>query len=195
MSRNSWGLLTICFLVAAGIVHRCEAGAAEPNPIIAIRVEDPSALAGPGLVRAQELATDIYQQAGVTLRWTLDGTAQPDRVLTVILTTSATAPQGLATDSMGVTPTPGDGTRGTTAYIFIDRITAFTESKRIAAHYVLACALAHEIGHLLLPANAHASGGIMRGSWHPALFPPKAPGVPGFPPEQARLLRLRSRSR
>jgi hypothetical protein len=61
--------------------------------------------------------------------------------------------------------------------------------------YVLACALGHEIGHLLLPPNAHASYGIMRGSWHPALFPSKAPGVAGFAPEQARLLRLRARSR
>jgi hypothetical protein len=193
MSRTSWGLFTMCFLISAGIGQRREAGAAEPDPIIAILVEDPSALAGLGLVRAQELATKIYQQAGVTLRWTLDETTEPDRALTLILTTSATAPPGLTPDSMGVAPSPGDGTRGTTAYVFIDRVTAFAASHRLAAEYVLACALAHEIGHLLLPANAHRPDGIMRGGWHPALFPPRAPGILGFPPAQARLLRLRAR--
>jgi hypothetical protein len=193
MSRNSWGLSTICFLVAAGIGQRCEAEAAEPNPIIAIRVEDPNGLAGPALVRAEELATEIYREAGVTLRWTIDETTLADRTLTLVLTTSTAAPSGLASDAMGVSPSPGDGTRGTMAYIFIDKVTAFAASHRLAAKYVLACALAHEIGHLLLPANAHRPDGIMRDRWHPALFPPRAPGVLGFPPEQAQLLRLRAR--
>jgi hypothetical protein len=192
MSRNSWGLFTMCFLVAAGIGQRREAEAFEPNPIIAINVEDPNGLAGPGLVRAEELASEIYQQAGVTLRWTVDET-KADRTLTMVITTSVTAPLGLTSDSMGVAPSPGDGTRGTTAYVFIDKVTAFASSHRIAAKYVLACALAHEIGHLLLPANAHRPDGIMRDGWYPALFPPRTPGVLGFPPEQARLLRLRAR--
>jgi hypothetical protein len=193
MSRTSWGLFTMCFLVAAGMGQHREAEAAEPNPIIDISVEDPSALAGSGLVRAQQLATEIYQRAGITLRWSRDETTESDRALTVILTTSTTGLPGLTPDSMGVAPSPRDGTRGTTAYVFIDKVTVFAESHRIAAKYVLACALAHEIGHLLLPVNAHRPDGIMRDSWHAALFPPRAPGILGFPPEQARLLRLRAR--
>jgi hypothetical protein len=195
MSRTSCGLFTICFLVAAGIGERCEAEAAEPIPIIAISVEDPNDLAGPGIVRAQELATQIYEEAGVTLRWTVGETTKADRTLTMVLTMSASAPAGLVSEAMGVAPSPGDGGRGTTAFVFVDRVTAFAASYHLTERYVLACALAHEIGHLLLPVNAHTSGGIMRGSWQPALFPPKAPGVPGFPPDQARLLRLRARSR
>jgi hypothetical protein len=195
MSRNSWGLLAVCLLVAAGMGQRCEAQASDPDPIIVISVEDPNGLAGPGLVRAQELATKIYKKAGVTLRWIAEDTTNADRTLTVVITTSATALLRITSDSMGVAPSPGDGTRGTTAYVFSDRVMAFAESYRLVVSDVLACALAHEIGHLLLPPNAHASFGIMRRSWHPADFPPKAPGVPGFPPEQARLLRLRARSR
>lgn len=190
MSRNSWGLLTIGFLIAG---QRCEAEPSEP-PIIAIRVEDPNGLSGPGIVRAQELATQIYEEAGVTLRWIINETTKADKTLTVILTTSASAPSGLTSEAMGVAPSPGDGARGTTAYVFVDRVTMFAQSNHLADRFVLACALAHEIGHLLLPVNAHSSDGIMRGTWQPALFPPKAPGVPGFPHEQARLLRLRARS-
>jgi hypothetical protein len=193
MSRTSWGLFTICFLVAVGVGQRCQAESAEPNPIVAMRVDDPNGLAGPDLVRAQELATKIYHQAGVTLRWTVDETTKADRALTVVLTTSTMEPSDLTSDSMGVAPSPGDGTRGTTAYIFIEKIRAFAASHHLAVKYVLACALAHEIGHLLLPANAHRPDGIMRDSWHPKLFPPHAVGVLGFPPDQARLLRLRAR--
>jgi hypothetical protein len=196
MSRKTWALIGIgIHVLVAAEIGPCEAGAAEPNPIVAIRLENPNGLAAPSLVRAQELATEIYERAGVTLRWNIDETPHPDRMLTVVLTTSAAAPPGLAADAMGVALSPGDGTRGTTAYVFIDRVTSFSAARRVAAQFVLACALAHEIGHLLLPPNAHRPDSVMRGSWHPALFPPKATGVPGFPPEQGRLLRLRARGR
>ena len=168
-----------------------EARAAEPNPVVAIRTKNAVGLTGLNLARAQELTTEIYAEAGVTLRWTTDETSTAHRTLTITLTTIGTAPRGIAPGSMGVAPSPGDGTRGTTAYIFMDKVRSFAETNRVAAEYVLACALAHEIGHLLLPPNAHDDSGIMRGSWHPGLFPPRAPGVPGFPPAQARLLRIR----
>lgn len=183
MSRNACGLITL-FLLAG----------AEPNPVISIRIVVASALDGVSLPRAQQLTSEIYERAGVTLDWTADTTA-PGRSLTIVLTTIALAPGGLVPEALGVAPSPGDGSRGTTAYVFVDKVASFTAAHRVAAEHVLACAMAHEIGHLLLPPNAHAADGIMRGSWHPATFPPKAPGVPGFPPEQAKLLRLRVLSR
>ena len=191
MARTSWALLAIC--VAAGVGNGLAAEAAEPNPVVAIRVEGVSGTAV-NLVRAQQLATEIYEQAGVKLDWS-EGTSPAGRTLTIVLTTMATAPRGIAPESMGVAPSPGDGSRGTTAYVFMDRVTAFVSAHRVSAEYVLACAMAHEIGHLLLPPNAHDVMGVMRGSWHAKLFPPHAPGVPGFPPAQARLLRIRASSR
>jgi hypothetical protein len=190
MSRNSWALLTITCLAGA----LPAATAAEQNPLVVIRVENANGWGAVNLRRAQELATDIYGQAGVTLDWSEEA-APGSRNLTIILTTIATAPKGIAPESMGVAPSPGDGSRGTTAYIFMDRVTSFVATHRVSAEYVLACAMAHEIGHLLLPPNAHQEIGVMRGSWHAKLFPPHAPGVPGFPPEQARLLRIRAGSR
>ena len=127
------------------------------------------------------------------LRWTMDETNDADRTLTIVLTTSTAVPPGLGAEAMGVAPTPGDGTRGTMAYIFLDKISSFAASHRLAVAHVVACALAHEIGHLLLPPNAHRPDSVMRDTWHPALFPPRAPGIPGFPIDQARLLRVRAR--
>jgi hypothetical protein len=192
MSRNTWRLFTLCFLVACS-ARPCEAGAVDPNPVVAIRVENPAGLVVQGLVGAQDLATKIYQRAGVTLQWTFDENMGADRMLTIVLTTSTALPPSLGSDAMGVAPSPGDGTRGTLAYVFVDRVTSFAATYRVTARHVLACALAHEIGHLLLPPNAHRPDSVMRDGWHPALFPPRASGILGFPPEQARLLRLRAR--
>ena len=192
MSRKPWALLTITCLSVGPVA--LVATAAEPNPLVAIKVENVNGWNGVNVRRALELATEIYQQAGVTLDWS--GGAPPEgRGLTIVLTTITTAPKGIAPESMGVAPSPGDGSRGTTAYVFMDRVTSFVATHRVSAEYVLACALAHEIGHLLLPPNAHQANGVMRSSWHAKLFPPHAPGVPGFPLEQARLLRLRAGSR
>ena len=194
MSKYSWQFAT--FVLVAGLcLTPSFADADEPNPAIWITVDDQNGRFTASLARAKTIAGHIYSQAGVTLQWTIDETTTVNRTLTVVISTSAMARAGLTPDAMGVAPTPGDGSRGTTAFVFSDRVAAFAESHRLAEADVLACALAHEIGHLLLPPNAHAANGIMRASWHPAFFPPKAPAVAGFPPEQARLLRLRALSR
>ena len=192
MSRNSKRFFTTCWLVL-GVVLRGEAGQTDPNPVVLINVENPNRLETPNLDRARKLAAEIYERAGVTLRWSLDETTNPDRTFTVVLTVSSAVPRGLGIDAMGVAPSPGDGTRGTLAYVFLDKVTSFAASHHLAIAPVLACAIAHEIGHLLLPPNAHRPDSVMRDRWHPDLYPPRAPGVPGFPADQARLLRLRAR--
>jgi hypothetical protein len=53
---------------------------------------------------------------------------------------------------------------------------------------VLGHAIAHEIGHLLLPPNAHSSGGIMKGTLNPLLA---AQGVLWFSSDEADRLRAR----
>lgn len=196
MSRNSWALLlTITCLAMGRPARAAEAAEPDPNPLLVIRVENSTGWGGVNLSRAQQLAAEIYEKAGVTLQWTANASVPPARTLTIILTTVATAPAGIAPESLGVAPSPGDGTRGTKAYVFMDRVTAFVTAYGVSAEYVLACALAHEIGHLLLPPNAHDPMGVMQGNWHAKLFPPHAAGVPGFPPRQAQLLRLRAGSR
>ena len=169
------------------------AGAAPPDPIVAVVIEDPQGLVRRGLAHAQSIVFDTYRDADVAIVWAAGPIEAADRLLTVTFTTTATAPGGLTPDAFGVAPSPGDGTRGTHAYVFVDRVKGFADEHAVSLGYVLGAAIAHEIGHLLLPPNSHAAEGIMQPSWHPGQFPPKAAGVPGFPPTQARLLRLRAR--
>jgi len=149
-----------------------------------------------GLEQARSVVSGIYRHAGVELEWGNDLTgATANRTLTIVLTTRKKAPAGLRVDATGVAPTPGDGSRGTVAYVFIDVVTEFANEHRVPLAQVLGGAIAHELGHLLLPPNAHRLDGIMRGSWRPSDFPPFSPGVPGFPADQAQLLRIRTQSR
>jgi hypothetical protein len=84
--------------------------------------------------------------------------------------------------------------RATAAYVFFDRVREFADRGHLDAWIVLGCAIAHELGHLLLPVNAHAADGIMRARWDSHLIG-RAGGFLSFAPDQARLLRMRVASR
>jgi hypothetical protein len=122
MAGNTRALCMLCCLTAAGTALPCEAKVGDADPIVMVRLENPKGFAGPELARAQELATEIYRQAGVALRWTPDETIAPDRTLTLVLTSSTAVRPGLGRDALGVAPSPGDGTRGTLAYVFLGQV-------------------------------------------------------------------------
>jgi len=166
---------------------------AQPDPVVVVTLEDHLALMSDGTGLARGLVQEIYGRAGVTIRWTPDATDIVDRSLTLSLVNAERDSRRADTQAMGVAPSPGDGTRGTQAYVFVDRVRAFAQKHHVSEGYVLACAIAHEIGHLLLPPTAHTAEGIMQAAWHAKQFPPLAAGLPGFPAAQARLLRLRAR--
>jgi len=196
LAGNSW---TVMAAAALGVLLGQSSWAAEPDdvrPTVRVSVEDPGDAFGKELARARSIVEDLYARAGITLRWVgTTGTTSDHPSLRVVVKKSTAMPRSLTAEAIGVAPTPADGTRGSLAYVFSDRVIAFAQSNRLFVTSVLGLALAHEIGHLLLPANAHTADGIMRANWNPALFQPRAPGLPGFVPEQARLLRFGALSR
>ena len=52
--------------------------------------------------------------------------------------------------------------RGKVAYIVMPRIHEFTRAQPLNEAVLLGAAIAHEIGHLLLPHNAHSNTGLMQ---------------------------------
>ncbi len=75
--------------------------------------------------------------------------------------------------------------------MFADRASQFADEGDVQVGVVVGAVIAHELGHLLLPVNAHTRDGIMRAAWTPSFIPRSGVGVPGFDHVQARLLRLR----
>jgi len=88
--------------------------------------------------------------------------------------------------------TPGTATaRGQLAYVFYDRVESLSEYFSTAIGQVLGGAVAHEIGHLLLPYHSHSRSGLMRVSWISEDFQNLARGWLLFTPEQGALMRAR----
>jgi hypothetical protein len=139
------------------------------------------------------IAGGVYRRAGVGVEWRGDAESMPIDLTIRIAPKASDVPFRAAEDSMGVARGL-DGARATVAYVFLDRVREFAERGHVDAWIVLGCAIAHELGHLLLPVNAHAADGIMRAQWDSHVIA-RAGGFLSFAPDQAKLLRLRVASR
>jgi hypothetical protein len=181
---------TILASLAAG-----QTGWADENPILIVRVRDQAQLPDRTLREALMIAGGVYRRAGVTVEWRLQpGDAVDEGGLAIAIVGAVAEPRFRASDdSMGVARGE-DGARAIVAYVFYDRVREFGQRSRVDAWIVLGCAIAHELGHLLLPVNSHAPDGIMRANWDPKMLS-RAGGFLSFAPDQGRLLRLRVASR
>jgi hypothetical protein len=55
--------------------------------------------------------------------------------------------------------------QGVYATVFYSRVAAASAEFGVDAYQVLGCAMAHEIGHLLLGSQSHTATGLMRAQW------------------------------
>ena len=128
--------------------------------------------ARPEVVRAAERDTAaIYAAAGIEIIWVdpaSDRTRLDDVDLTVVLRPeSAMALTKNITDaSLGfaVTEPGARGQRGRLAWVFFARVEMHAERNHIQISRLCGLVMAHEIGHLVLPAG-HTENGLMRATW------------------------------
>jgi hypothetical protein len=155
-------MLAFALLVSsAAAAHGAERGTA-----IVIRIDDHVDVPSDILTIAQNEATRIFRAAGVPVEWTLRREAQPPgdaaRNFTVVILNDPAAVAGKPVDFVE-SNVAGQAVRNAgRAYIYYRRVTF--AAARHARHVgtVLGMVIAHELGHLLLPPNSHASAGIMR---------------------------------
>src|SRR5262245_18731830 len=144
---------------------------------------------------AEYRASGIFRRAGVSVKWVGVGDCsvlQPAIHFTIVILSQA--PVGWTSkDAMGFAPArSGDYRR---AYVFYDRVQEFvgakvgSTSQLVGPYIVLAHVIAHEIGHLLIPGDAHTASGIMRARWRYSDWARASSGRLFFPPDQARIIR------
>jgi hypothetical protein len=63
------------------------------------------------------------------------------------------------------------------------------------APIILGCAIAHELGHLLLGSNSHSDAGIMQPRWEPYQFRQLMMGILLFTTAQSKLIREQAQTR
>jgi hypothetical protein len=171
-----------------------------PVPRVTLRAHNNASVPAGVLISAEKDVTRIFAKIEVTAAWLDSPPREHQSVGTglsfgiFILDRSSGDHISRSKNAMGSTPIGPDGNPGHVAYVFYDRVEDFTRYARVRSvmsdiSQVLAFAIAHELGHLLILDQSHSSTGIMRGSWGLDDFARIATGQLDFIPEQARLIR------
>jgi hypothetical protein len=153
-----------CRMVAGAIVLARLSGpvaAGEKLPAVAVHVFNYDGVAARLLGRAEADVTQLYRDAGVQVLWvdTVANTSTGRFVIHIIIGHSA--PGNVMGTSLGL-----DHASSGTALVYRDRVLQVAHGRDALVPRVLAYAMAHEMGHLLLPYPAHAADGIMRANWN-----------------------------
>jgi hypothetical protein len=200
-------------VMVAGLTGLARPAAADPISTLRIvfEVRDHARIPTHIVTRAKDEMTRIYRDACVNIMWRdpvpgasqrhawpSAATADPGFAL-VVLPREMTDQLVVATEALG----GAAGTReqrGRMAYVFYDRVervarTHLRTGRRTGAYdfddvIVLAHAMAHEIGHLLLP-YGHSAAGLMRANWDAADLQRAVRGQLNFTPQQAQSIRAK----
>jgi hypothetical protein len=104
----------------------------------------------------------------------------------------AAGPLHIPPAALGMAVTDGRGC-GRVVYLVTDRIERLAERNQLTVAVILGSAMAHELGHLLLPSQSHAPRGLMRADWNRGdLVMADGRGL-RFTPQQGQQIRARLR--
>jgi hypothetical protein len=180
-------MAVIVVLWTAGMPARLDA-AAGSDPVVVLHLTDSAHVSRDELAAAEQLTTQVYRNAGVRAVWT-DGaaaTARHDDALHVdvlLLSREMVAKKsqsdGIGEQCFGVAARPARR-----AYIFYGRIADRARLTAASPALLLGIVIAHEVGHLLLPASSHSASGIMSVSWERQIE-----RLPWFTADQATTIR------
>jgi hypothetical protein len=197
--------LVVGFSGAAGLVLPEAVLAEQPSPssTIRVRVNNYSRASDRVLASAEHEANRIFGRAGLAVDWLNcppghSNPVQPDScheapgptdiILRVL---SAPARTKFQDSVFGFAVYPH------LASVFYDRMLkrAISDDAEFEAQFLLGCAIAHEIGHLLLGSNGHSGSGVMRARWERKQIRQAMTGALLFTPEQARLIQAEAQTR
>jgi len=144
------------------------------------------------LERAQQEVIRLYHNIGVDVSWTGPDVSRvapaPDiRVVVVPYGAGDMVHRGKLVMGAAVLTNMGTGI----AYIFYRQVEAQARQYDYSLPMILASAIAHEVGHLLLPDGRHSPEGLMRACWTSDDFHRANQGQLRFSNEQAAQIRGR----
>jgi hypothetical protein len=146
--------------------------------------------APPAIVdKAERELTRVYDDIGVHVEWDRTNRQADARPAVRIILVAREAGDFRRTHHtvMGATVWADQGTP--VVYVFYRRVAAEAERYAVSIALVLACALAHEVGHVLMPDAGHSQEGLMRACWNRDDFNSADRGQLRFIPSQVALMR------
>jgi hypothetical protein len=203
VSRRSLSLALLSVALEWGVGSPVSRGATMPRPpadTIVIRLHNYAAVPKQVLERAQAEAGRVFGQVGVEFHWVdcptsrtnlgpYPGCLQTRGLNTIDLNLLPRRMAELANQSdrtLGLTPISKEGELVTITAVFVDLVKERASRGLASVSQLLACAIAHEIGHILLRTSGHSTTGIMRGFWTAKDLQQIAQGYLLFTPQQAQ---------
>jgi len=183
---------TMVLTVSIGVLPGATASA-KPDETLTVQVLAVNQAKVPDDVvrKAEQHATRIFSAAGIALVWTNTRASEPYYQTAAHVRIVIVPDSRIDRDRRKLAIAySGD----LAAYGFYKRIVGLAEHGGADVAALLGHVIAHELGHLLLPYNAHASRGIMRASWDRAQLDDMQKEVLTFDPEQTELIRTRVRA-
>ncbi len=164
-ARQWWRGAILVAMAATGTT-----AAAAVHPPLVVHVDDRAGVPAQDLAEAKREVEEIFADAGVSIMWK-EGRFPASVAATI---TKGVAARQVAVMLVTNTDDPLPGASGCTlgfaakrpavAYAYYNRILEQSQLHPIDVRMLLARVIAHELGHVLLPANSHSLHGIMRGN-------------------------------
>ena len=187
MARQGWAIAVLTLFVTA--IEQPASGQ-DPTPL-AVAIHDSAAVDAAVLDSARARASAVFARAGVRVDWVKEsGAAAGFRVQVLLRARNAQSAPGQQR-IMGVA-LAADAHRAVLS-VFFDAVTDVARRYGAPVGDVLGIALAHEMGHVLLPPPSHSPDGIMKASWEGDDLRHALNGELAFSNAQAEEIRTRLR--
>ena len=155
------------------------------------------------LQRAQREVVWIFEEAGVHVEWIGCGVERRQPDLHISASVEAINVVIVSRETKLLSPIPpevlGAVVRDNDArefgWVFFHRIERASEAYALDTGVVLGHAIAHEVGHLLLPRGTHGPSGLMRASWRMDDMRDAGQGHLRFSAAEAAVIRARLAAR
>lgn len=169
--------------LTASLAASQKAGHAETPLAVTLQVYNHSEVPHNTLIQSAQEVREIFRKVGVDVVWRVmplsfeQSQGSLDRrqfssshpKLSILITPDSAARGmverlGLKKHVFGLSPRPSNGRGGRLAYVFYHRVREYIVKRTLFEReaLVLGLAIAHEVGHLLLPNNSHSRTGVMR---------------------------------
>lgn len=135
----------------------------EDRPAIVLHIQNRADAPEREMLRARAEVDRVFEDAGVEIDW-VDGAAAAAsvgpasrRITVLLLNITGDSQAGADGCALGIALASRS-----TAYVFFNRLVAAAGSRPVDLGTVLGRAIAHEVGHVLLPPGKHSRHGLMR---------------------------------
>ena len=160
--------------------------ASDGRPSVVLYLANEAGISPDIVSDARQEVDRIYAQIGVRVIWAEHPTGSPkDPIIILPPTTGREA----GPRALGFAVRGANTSGGRLAYVFYDRVEPLARTHQMSDASLLGVAIAHEIGHLLLPYGSHSPRGLMQADWDDRQFVLARARLLRFTAQQAKQIR------